>query len=76
MQRFREHRRFVLAMILCVAAGTALGCSTFRSSRRLNLAIVAWSRAHQRMAAGITDPAQIDIFGIAKKAAGAASPLP
>lgn len=44
--------------------------------RQARVAIVAWSRAHQRMAAGIVDPAQIDIFGIAKKAAGTVSPLP
>jgi hypothetical protein len=38
--------------------------------RQARVAIIAWSRAHQRLASGITDPAEIDIFGIAKKAAG------
>ncbi len=38
--------------------------------RQARVAMIAWSRAHQRLAAGITDPAEIDIFGIAKKAAG------
>jgi hypothetical protein len=38
--------------------------------RQARVAVVAWSRAHQRLASGITDPAEIDIFGLAKKAAG------
>lgn len=42
--------------------------------RQARVAIIAWSRAHQRLASGITDPAEIDIFGIAKKAAGAYVP--
>ena len=44
--------------------------------RQARVAVVAWSRAHQRLASGITDPAQIDIFGIAKKAAGNYLPVP
>ncbi len=44
--------------------------------RQARVAIIAWSRAHQRLASGITDPAEIDIFGIAKKAAGDYLPLP
>ncbi len=44
--------------------------------RQARVAIIAWSRAHQRLASGITDPAEIDIFGIAKKAAGDFLPLP
>ncbi len=44
--------------------------------RQARVAIIAWSRAHQRLASGITDPAEIDIFGIAKKAAGSYLPLP
>jgi hypothetical protein len=43
--------------------------------RKAKIAIIVWSRAHQRLAAGVTDPAKIDVFGIAKKAAGTASPL-
>jgi hypothetical protein len=43
--------------------------------RKAQVAMIAWSRAHQRLAAGITDPAKIDVLGLAKKAAGAASPL-
>jgi hypothetical protein len=38
--------------------------------------VIAWSRAHQPPAADVTDPAEIDIFGIATKAAGTLSPIP
>ena len=41
--------------------------------RKAHVAIIAWSRAHQRLAAGMTDPAKIDVLGLAGKAAGAAS---
>lgn len=44
--------------------------------RQATVAVLAWSRAHKRLAAGITDPAQIDVLGIAKKAAGSANPVP
>ena len=44
--------------------------------RQARVAVIAWSRAHQRLASGITDPAEIDIFGIAKKAAGNYVPFP
>ena len=44
--------------------------------RQARVAVIAWSRAHQRLASGITDPAEIDIFGIAKKAAGTYLPVP
>ncbi len=43
--------------------------------RKAQVAMIAWSRAHQRLAAGITDPAKIDVLGLAKKAAKAAGPL-
>ena len=43
--------------------------------RKAQVAMIAWSRAHQRLAAGITDPAKIDVLGLAKKAARAAGPL-
>ncbi len=43
--------------------------------RKANVTMIAWSRAHQRLAAGMTDPAKIDILGLARKAAGTASPL-
>ena len=32
--------------------------------RRGRLALLAWSRGHQRLANGITDPAKIDVVGI------------
>lgn len=44
--------------------------------RQARVAVIAWSRANQRLAAGVTDPAQIDLFGLARKAAGGVSPLP
>lgn len=37
--------------------------------RKARIAVITWDRAHQRLAAGITDPAQIDVLGIARKAA-------
>lgn len=44
--------------------------------RQATVAVLAWSRAHKRLAAGVTDPAEIDVLGIAKKAAGSANPVP
>lgn len=44
--------------------------------RKARVAIIAWSRGHQRLAAGVTEPAKIDLLGIARKAAGQASPVP
>lgn len=38
--------------------------------RKGRVAMMAWARAHGRLAAGVTDPAEIDILGIARKAAG------
>lgn len=43
--------------------------------RKAQVTTIAWARAHQRLASGVTDPAKIDVLGLAKKAAGAASPL-
>jgi hypothetical protein len=39
-------------------------------------AALAWSRAHARLAARVTDPAEINVLGLARKAAGGVSPLP
>ena len=44
--------------------------------RQATVAVVAWARAHKRLASGVTDPAQINLLGIAGRAAGAANPLP
>ncbi|UCH85052.1 MAG: hypothetical protein JSW50_05015 [Candidatus Latescibacterota bacterium] len=44
--------------------------------RQAQVTVIAWDRAHQRLAAGITDPAKINLVGIARKAAGSAVPLP
>jgi hypothetical protein len=43
--------------------------------RQGSVAIIAWARAHDRLASGITDPAEIDVLGIARKAAGGAVPF-
>lgn len=43
--------------------------------RKANVAVIAWARAHERLAAGVLDPAKIDLMGIARGAAGAANPL-
>lgn len=44
--------------------------------RKARVSIVAWARAHKRMAQGVTDPADIDVLGIARKASGTMLPLP
>jgi hypothetical protein len=38
--------------------------------RKARVAIIAWARAHKRMSQGVIDPAEIDVLGIARKAAG------
>jgi hypothetical protein len=47
--------------------------STLRMAR---VTMIVWSRAHQRLAAGVTDPAKIDVVRLARKAAGTALPIP
>jgi hypothetical protein len=37
--------------------------------------MIAWARSHQRLASGVTDPAKIDVLGLAKKAAKNVGPL-
>jgi hypothetical protein len=44
--------------------------------RKGRVSIVAWARAHKRMSQGVTDPAQIDVLGIARKASGGVLPVP
>lgn len=44
--------------------------------RQARVAVLAWGRAHARLAAGITNPAEINVLGIARKAAGSAVPIP
>jgi hypothetical protein len=39
-------------------------------------AIIVWRRSHQTMAAGITEPAAIDLFGVAQAAVRKVVPLP
>ena len=41
---------------------------------KANVAIIIWSRAHHRLATGVTDPAKIDLMGITKAALDAALP--
>jgi len=43
--------------------------------RQGRVAIIAWARAHDRLASGITDPAEINVLGIARKAAGGFLPI-
>lgn len=38
--------------------------------RKARVAVVAWARAHKRMSQGVIDPADVDLLGIARKAAG------
>jgi len=47
-----------------------------RGIKQSKAAIVIWRRAHQTMAAGITEPAAIDLFGIAKAAVQKIAPIP
>jgi len=47
-----------------------------RGIRQSKGAIAVWRRSHQTMAAGITDPAAIDLFGIAQAAVRKVAPIP
>jgi hypothetical protein len=47
-----------------------------RGIRQSKGAIVVWRRSHQTMAAGITEPAAIDLFGIAQAAVRKVAPIP
>ncbi len=44
--------------------------------RKARVTVLAWARAHKLLAQGVTDPAKIDIVGIARMAAGKALPVP
>ena len=46
------------------------------SIRQARGAVTIWRRSHQTMAAGITSPAAIDLFGVARSALKTAVPLP
>jgi len=47
-----------------------------RGTKQSKAAINIWRRSHQIMAAGITEPAAIDLFGIAKAAVKTVAPIP
>jgi hypothetical protein len=47
-----------------------------RGIRQSKGAIAVWRRSHQMMAAGITDPAALDLFGIAQAAILKVAPIP
>jgi hypothetical protein len=47
-----------------------------RGIRQSKGAISVWRRSHQMMAAGITDPSAIDLFGIAQAAVRKVAPIP
>jgi len=53
-----------------------ISASYNQSLRQARVAVVAWGRAHARLAAGVTNPAEINLLGIARKAAGSAVPIP
>jgi len=42
--------------------------SSDKTLRKAKLAILVWNRVHRMMAAGVTDPATVDVFGMMKKA--------
>ena len=44
--------------------------------RKARVAVLAWARAHKLMAQGVTDPARINVLGIARSAAGTVLPIP
>lgn len=46
--------------------------SSDKTLRKAKLAILVWSRVHRMMAAGVTDPATVDVFGMMKKAVDSA----
>jgi hypothetical protein len=43
---------------------------------RIRVATIVWARTHRKMAAGITDPAKINVMGMASKAMKSALPIP
>jgi hypothetical protein len=45
-----------------------------RNLRRTRMTIFVWAAAHRRLAAGVTDPAKIDLVGAAKQALDIAVP--
>jgi hypothetical protein len=47
-----------------------------RGIRQSKGAIAVWRRSHQTMAAGITEPAAMDLFGIAQAAVRKVAPIP
>jgi hypothetical protein len=42
---------------------------------RARVTIIIWSRTHQRLAEGVTDPAKVDVMGLAKRALDASLPF-
>ena len=47
-----------------------------RGLEQSKAALAIWRQSHQTMAAGITDPAAIDLFGVAKAAMRSVAPIP
>ena len=43
--------------------------------RQGRVAIIAWGRAHDRLASGVIDPAEINVLGTARQAAGGVVPF-
>ena len=44
--------------------------------RKVRVSVVAWARAHKRMAQGVIDATDIDVLGMARKASGSVLPIP
>ncbi len=42
----------------------------------MRVVVVVWSKAHSKLAAGITDPATIDLVGSVVRAAKGVLPIP
>lgn len=45
------------------------------SITKTRITMIIWSRAHQRLASGVTDPAKVDLMGIAQRALKASMPF-
>jgi hypothetical protein len=45
------------------------------SITKTRITMIVWSRAHQRLSTGVTDPAKVNLMGIAQRALNAAMPF-
>ena len=90
MRQVEERLLFILNTVTNLRSQLAPDLDEYRQARRElgivnneysaalrlgRVAIIAWGRAHGRLASGITDPAEINVLGIARKAAGGVLPF-